>query len=60
MEQIRKISMPELPFNISFSYKSDTIKITLVNGEDLLKIAMLLSELMTKNGIQNKIEKTTI
>jgi len=31
-------------------------KITLENGEDLIKISMLLSELLSENGIKNKLD----
>lgn len=44
------------PFNVEFNYEGKTMKITLVNGEDLLKIAEVLSSLLTANGIQNKLE----
>jgi hypothetical protein len=51
------VSFVETPFFITFTWKENVVKISLVNGNDLIKIAMLLSELMTKNGIENKIEK---
>jgi len=57
MSQEGTVSIKETPFFITFTWKENVVKISLVNGNDFIKIAMLLSELMTKNGIENKIEK---
>ena len=50
---------PELPFIVEFRWKNITSKITLENGEDLIKISMLLSELLSSNGILNKLDVTS-
>jgi hypothetical protein len=44
------------PFNVEFRWKNIKSKITLENGEDLIKISMLLSELLSANGIKNKLD----
>ena len=49
----------ETPFSITFTWKENSVEISLVDGNDLIKIAMLLSELMKKNGIENSIKKIT-
>lgn len=50
---------PELPFHVEFRWKNITSKITLENGEDLIKISTLLSELLSTNGIPNKLDVTS-
>lgn len=50
---------PELPFHVVFGWKNITSKITLENGEDLIKISMLLSKLLSSNGIPNKLDVTS-
>jgi hypothetical protein len=44
------------PFYIQFQWQNIKSKITLENGEDLIKISMLLSELLSANGIKNKLD----
>ena len=43
----------EQPFNITFTWNKQSIKIQLTNGEDLFKIAYLFSEFLTKNEIDH-------
>lgn len=45
------------PWNIQFSWSDKHVEITLKDGNDLLKIGELLSDLLTKNGIENTLEK---
>lgn len=52
-----KFSPPQKPWNIEFTWSDKHVKITLKNGNDLLKIGELLSDLLTKNGIENTLEK---
>jgi hypothetical protein len=52
-------TIKETPFSITFTWKENAVEISLVDGNDLIKIAMLLSELMKKNGIENSIKKIT-
>jgi hypothetical protein len=47
------------PFNVEFTWQNIKSKITLENGEDLIKISMLLSEFLSANGIQNKLDITS-
>ena len=44
------------PFYIQFQWQNIKSKITLENGQDLIKISMLLSELLSANGIKNKLD----
>jgi hypothetical protein len=44
------------PFYVEFRWQNMKSKITLENGEDLIKISMLLSELLSANGIKNKLD----
>jgi hypothetical protein len=48
------------PFSVKFTWKEDSLTITLIDGQDLFKIANLISEILVKNSIDHKIEKTTI
>jgi hypothetical protein len=45
----------EQPFNITFTWKKESIKIELKKGEDLFKIARLLSIFLTKNKIDHRL-----
>lgn len=45
--------LTEQPFNITFSWNKESIKIQLKNGEDLFKIAYLFSKFLTKNEIDH-------
>lgn len=53
------MTIEQSPFHVEFSWKNITSKITLENGEDLIKISMLLSELLSANGIPNKLDVTS-
>jgi hypothetical protein len=46
-------------FSVEFKWQNMKSTITLENGEDLIKISMLLSELLSANGIQNKLDVTS-
>lgn len=48
--------IPELPFHVEFRWNKIKSRITLENGEDLIKISMLLSEILSANGIPNKLD----
>jgi hypothetical protein len=48
------------PFSITFSWKDQSMKIQLQNGEDILKLAKLFSDILQANGIVNTIEFKTI
>jgi len=52
-------TIEQSPFHVEFRWKNITSKITLENGEDLIKISMLLSELLSSNGILNKLDITS-
>jgi hypothetical protein len=59
MEQ-GKTLITDLPFSVTFTWKEDSFKITLIDGQDLFKIANMICNILEENGINHKIEKTTI
>lgn len=44
----------EKHYNVMFSYKGKSVKVELVNGEDLIKLADIFSNFLTENGIKNR------
>jgi hypothetical protein len=48
--------IPE-PFSMTFSYEEQYIKVKLDNGEDVLKLAQIFSDMLSNNNIPNKIIK---
>jgi len=46
----------QTPFSITFSWQGDTVEVELVNGEDVLKLADILSKVLTENNIEHKIK----
>lgn len=52
-------TIEQSPFHVEFTWKNIKSRITLENGEDLIKISMLLSELLSSNGIPNKLDVTS-
>ena len=50
---------PESPFHVEFRWKHIKSRITLENSRDLIEISMLLSELLSSNGIPNKLDVTS-
>lgn len=50
----------DLPFSVTFTWKEDAFKISLIDGEDLFKIADLICDILEQNGISHKIEKKSI
>jgi hypothetical protein len=51
-------SKQDTPFNIVFTWKEQTTTIYLVNGEDVLKLADIFSQLLKTNSIPHKVLKT--
>jgi hypothetical protein len=51
------LSLKETPFAISFTWKEKTIKVELENGEDVLKLATIFSDMLSLNGIPHKVKK---
>ena len=47
------------PFGVTFTWQDKSVNITLKNGEDLLKIATMLSSLLTYNGIEHDLDVKT-
>lgn len=52
---IKETDIKEDPFNITFNWNKESIKIQLTNGEDLFKIAYLFSKFLDKNDINHTI-----
>jgi hypothetical protein len=48
--------IPE-PFSITFSYEEEYVTVKLDNGEDVLKLAQIFSDMLSNNNIPNKIIK---
>lgn len=44
------------PWHIQFTWKNTSAKITLKKGEDLIKVAEMLSSLFAAYGIENDLE----
>lgn len=52
--------IPEIlqePVSITFYWNDNSVKVQLKNAEDVLKLADILSKMLTENGIENTIEK---
>ena len=47
----------EEPFSVTFSHKEEYITVKLDNGEDVLKLAQIFSDMLSNNNIPNKIIK---
>jgi len=47
----------EQPFSVTFSYKEEYVTVKLDNGEDVLKLAQIFSDILSNNNIPNKIIK---
>jgi hypothetical protein len=45
------------PFSVTFSYEEEYITVKLDNGEDVLKLAQIFSDMLSNNNIPNKIIK---
>jgi hypothetical protein len=45
------------PFSVTFSHKEEYITVKLDNGEDVLKLAQIFSDMLSNNNIPNKIIK---
>ena len=50
------IRLEPTPFSISFRWRDSEVKLTLKNGEDILKVGKLFSELLSENGVEHTIE----
>jgi hypothetical protein len=51
------ITLTPTPFSTTFSWQGNAIKVELVNGEDVLKLADIFSKMLTENNIEHKIIK---
>ena len=44
------------PWGVQFTWKDKSVKVTIKNGEDLIKVAEMISGLLTASGIENTLE----
>jgi hypothetical protein len=51
------INIPPNPFSISFAWQNASVTVELKNGEDILKLAHILSLMLTENGIEHKVKQ---
>jgi hypothetical protein len=56
LDSVITTTIQPTPFSITFSWQDDTVKVELVNGEDVLKLADILSKVLTENNIEHKIK----
>ena len=50
------IRLEPTPFSISFRWMDSEVKLTLKNGEDILKVGKLFSDLLSENEVEHTIE----
>ena len=55
-EEIKETTVEQAPWHVQFTVGEKSAQVTLKNREDLIKIAELLSSLLTANGIENDLE----
>ena len=48
------LKLTPTPFSVTFSWQEQRITVQLENGEDVLKLAQIFSDFLTRNGIPNK------
>ena len=53
---IGTIRLEPTPFSILFRWKGSEVKLTLKNGEDILKVGKVFSEMLSENGVEHTIE----
>jgi hypothetical protein len=51
------LTLVDTPFNITFNWKEKTVKVELENGEDVLRLATIFSDMLTLNGIPHKVTR---
>lgn len=49
------VRFSDYPFSVTFSWKEKRIKVQLDNGEDVLKLAEIFSNMLTNSNIPNTI-----
>lgn len=50
----------ENPFSVTFNWQYNSITVRLKNGEDVLKLANIFSNMLTENRIENTIETSEL
>ena len=52
---IGTLQLEEMPFNVKFLWKNLSAEVVLENGEDVLKLAQIFSNMLHSNNIPNKL-----
>lgn len=52
-------TIEQAPWHVQFTVGEKSAKVTLKNREDLIKVAEMLSGLLTASGIENDLEITS-
>jgi hypothetical protein len=50
------ITVAELPFYVNFSYSGKSVRISLIKGEDVFKLAEIFKNMLEQNMIEYKVE----
>ena len=48
-------TIKDLPFSVTFTWKEESFKITLIDGQDLFKIANLICNILEQNSINRHV-----
>ena len=54
--EVGTTTIKDLPISVTFTWKEESFKITLIDGQDIFKIANLICNILEENGIDHKIE----
>jgi hypothetical protein len=49
-------TVAELPFYVNFSYGGKSVRISLIKGEDVFKLAEIFKNMLEQNMIEYKVE----
>ena len=50
------VTVAELPFYVNFSYGGKSVRISLIKGEDVFKLAEMFKNMLEQNMIEYKVE----
>jgi hypothetical protein len=50
------VTVAELPFYVNFSYEGKSVRISLIKGEDVFKLAEMFKNILEQNMIEYKVE----
>lgn len=49
-------TIAEIPFYVNFSYSGKSVRISLIKGEDVFKLAEIFKNMLEQNMIEYKVE----